>query len=245
MASVQHIIRPYKNLATYVGIILSCAVAIIFGLFPVYRTTRDLYFQSTDLSQKVTKLKEKLRMLQGLDEDIVRDQLLSLIAAIPQEKSIPTLFTTVEGVSAQAGVTVSEISFAAGGPLATEAAKRQTIEEKKLGVTILPFTLSMEGELNTIRSFLDIASNVRRIFRIREFTLTIPETGVPKSQVEIDGFFSPFPASIADVSETLAPLTQKEEETVAKVNAIPLTSSAQLESIPISALPPKADPFSP
>lgn len=245
MASVAKIIRPYKHILVYSAILCASGLTLFLGIIPAFRATTTLYSELRELSVKVTALRGKLTMLQSLDEESLRNQLGSLITGIPQHKSLPTVFTTLESIGAQSGVTLTEMSFAVAGPLATQAASRQTVEEKKLGASLLPFSVSAEGQLTQMRDFLALVVGVRRILRIRTATLITPVDAVVKARLDIDAFFAPFPAAIAQSAEKLEPLSAKDEEMLAKVGAIPVAGQPESDVPSLTTLPTKNDPFSP
>lgn len=237
-------VRPYKTIALYLLVLVVSAAALVFGLVPIVKQAFKLYQDTQTLAIKVSALRQKVRMLQSLDEESLRNQLLALVSAVPANKSLPSLFATVEGVSAQSGVSLIDLSVTAAGPLATDAAKRLTIEEKKLGVSILPFSVGVEGQPAQLRSFMEVSANVRRFYQIRQAQINFSPEGLARGRFETSAYYTPFPASLGEVTEALEPLGAKEEQIIAAVSAIPQAAAAEV-AVSTAPLPLKADPFSP
>lgn len=237
-------IRPYKTIALYLLVLTVSAAVLVFGLVPIAKQAIKLYQDTQTLAVKVSQLRQKVRMLQSLDEESLRSQLLALVSAVPASKSLPSLFATVEGVSAQAAVSLIDLSVISAGPLATDAAKRLTIEEKKLGVSILPFSVGVEGQPLQLRSFMEVSANVRRFYQIRQAQLNFSPEALVRGRFEMSAYYTPFPASLGEVTEKLEPLGAREEQIIAQVSAIPQAAAAET-AVSAVPLPLKDDPFSP
>lgn len=245
--SIIHTIRPYRPLIVSGAILIVCAIGLFAAVAPLAKKTIDLVQEVGPLGEEVASLKEKEQALLVLDAATLQEQLSVLLSAVPQEKSIPTLFSMVEGVAGESGVSIEDMGLSSPGSIATASAVKQTSEEQKLGSGLLPFTLSISGGIEQTRTFLDMSSSVRRLARIRTFSLTVREDGTARTSLDIDAFWLPFPAAIGKVSQRISALSPEQEQVIADMRALPLFAPSV--GIPLNVAipegPVKSDPFAP
>ncbi len=217
------------------------AILIIFGIFPGARRAYELYNKLGEERQEVADLQARVNLLASFDEAVLFEQLSTLTSAIPVDKSIPTILSTVDGVSAKTGSVFASMQLASPGSIATEAARRQTSEEAALGSFLLPFTLTVEGDYSKLRDTLDVLVTSRRLLRIKNFTLSFSKTGQGRAVVSMDTLYAPL-SKISPSGRKVTPLTQKETEFLTRVANIPLLATP----LAIGAtFEPRPDPFSP
>jgi Tfp pilus assembly protein PilO len=245
--SLKKFIKTYQQIITSVVILLICAGSIIFGIVPAVRKLIDMRETNALLTTKNQGLRLKASVLASLDEEVQKINLNSLIAAVPPDKSLPSIFSTIDGLSANTGVSVSNFVLMSAGSLATESARKQSGEEQKLGSNLLPFSVSIKGSYQQIRNFLESAVAVRRFFRVRQFDLTFTGPAVLTATLGMDAYYAPFPTQLGLIEQRLDLLTPKEEEVIGKVSTLPLLaqevviSAAELSSQPTG----KENPFAP
>lgn len=246
MPPIDTLLKKYKDLIISVVILLFCAIGFIGGVAPAAQKVQGLFDQTQQLSSQTKALRTKLTALNALDESVLRNQLNEVIAAVPSDKSLPTVFSTVEGIAGQAGVSIANMSIGGDASLATPTAAKRTAQEKQLGTRTIPFSVTIEGTPPAIQQFIALAPQVRRLLRIRTFAITFPSNDRPVHiAVEMDAFYEPFPGSIGKTGSALPILSDKEVEIISMVSKLPMVNSAEV------ALPPpligqtKPDPFAP
>lgn len=245
MSKLTRAIRPYQGLLVPVVILALCAAALLFGVVPAVRGMMTLQQESSDLNEQNRAVTEKVTLLEALDETQLLNQLSILTSAVPTDNSPALLLASVEGLSAQAESTIVSVEIGSPGLLATESAKKQTSEEKQLGSNISPLTVTLEGTLAQIRSFLAAVGGVRQFMRVTNFTIAFNDEGIAKATIGMSGFFSPLPHSIGTASQALEPLTQDEEAVLGRVARIPVISFELPVTLVPAAGPFRPDPFSP
>lgn len=212
----QHIIVP----ALAMGI---AVLAFFLGVVPLIGKTGALQNRSRELTGEITVLKEKRMALDALDEETLRTQLFSLLSAVPSDKSLPLLFSTLDSLSAETGITVSDMAIVSPGAIASASGQqKQSLLERDIGSNLLTFSITIDGNLDQIRSFLEKAIAVRRFFRVRQFSLGFTSGTVGKVRVSMDAFYAPLPTSIGKTSQPLTPLTEVEQNLLERVGALPL-----------------------
>lgn len=246
MPPIDALLKKYKDVIISVVILLFCAVGFISGVIPATQKVRGLLDQTRQLSSKTQALRTKLTALNALDENTLRSQLNELISAVPSDKSLPTVFSTVEGIAGQAGVSITSMGIGGDSSLATPAASKRTAQEKQIGTRTIPFSVTIEGALPAIQQFITLAPQVRRLLRIRTFAITFPTSDLPVHiAVEMDAFYEPFPVTIGKTGSALPTLSESEVDIIAKVAKLPLANVSE------NSLPPpligqvKSNPFAP
>jgi Tfp pilus assembly protein PilO len=245
--SFRKFIKKYQQIIISVAILLVCIGSIIFGIIPAIGKLLALWETNATLTTKNQALRLKASVLASLDEETQRQNLNALIAAVPPDKSLPSIFSTIDGLSVNTGVAVTDFILTGAGSLATESARKQSGEEQKLGSNLLPFSVSIIGSYEQIRNFLESAVAVRRFFRVRQFELSFTGSSDLTATLGMDAYYASLPTHLGQIEQRLDLLTLKEEEVIAKVSTLPLLaqevviSAAELSSQPAG----KDNPFAP
>lgn len=234
-------LRPYQEFVLPVTLLGVSSLVIFIGVIPGVRKTYQQWNQLQVEQQEVTELREKVTFLASLNETTLFNQLSSLTSTIPTDKSIPSIFSTIDGVSAKTGSVFSSMQLASPGSIATAAAKRQTTEEATLGSYVTPFTLTMEGSYSQLRDTFDTLTTSRRLLRIKNVTVSFTTESSGRAILSMDTFYAPL--SKSSIGKKLVPLTGKEDSLIARVSNLPLLSRVGVAtSVPVL---PRPDPFSP
>lgn len=231
MAVLPKAFRPYQSIAVSIGLLLLCIVGVVVGVIPAVGKIEEQISAAKSLKEDTVSLSKKLSVLTAIDDQTVRTQLATVLSAVPADRSYPTIFETVEGVAAQTGVSVKTLNITGGGAIATSSGAKATAEEKKLGTRTVPFSVSVEGSLSNLEQFITLAPKVRRLLRIRVFSISYPKDDRPVNiTIEMDGFYMPLPTTIGNVKATLPSLTDSDVSVIDKLSQFPLAvdQSAQL-----------------
>lgn len=245
MIVLRRLFRAYKGMIPAVLLLIFSVGGFTYGVIPAGRIVWRLVSEREGVQKEVAGLRKKSQALGGLDEEMLSAQLALLTSAVPADKSIPTVFTTVEEVARQSGMGLTAVSVANPGVLATESAKKQSTEERKLGSSIVPVSISGEGTIDQVRDFFKRAVSVRRLLRVRFFDVTFLSSDRAVLHAGLDTFFSPLPATIGDIRTPLEPLTNAEELLLTNISEFPsgamMGNSTELPLLPSTT----RDPFSP
>ncbi len=211
MPKLNTILKTYQGLIISGVILLFCAVGLIAAVIPAIDKVQTLWQDTQKLSDDNKALQTKLNALNLLDETSLRQQLDTVISAVPADKSLPTLFSTVDALSAQSGVSVMALTVNGNTSLASgSAATRITPEERLLGTQTVPFSLSIQGTLASIQQFITLAPQVRRLLRIRTFAISFPQDNRPiRIALEMDAFYQPSPTTLGKTGTVLPSLTDR------------------------------------
>lgn len=229
-----------------VSILLFCAIGIIFAAIPSVQKIQEFIGMMSTLKQETVMFSRKLETLNILHEDELRDQLAQVLSAVPTDRSFPTLFETVEGVGAQTGVYIRSMNITGGTTLATPSASKVSAEDKKIGTRTVPFSVTVEGSLVTLEQFITISPRVRRLLRIKSFSISFPKNESPVViSIEMDAFYEPLPISLGSAKATLSVLTDEDLAVINTLTQFPLATQQGSELPPPLVGRVKENPFSP
>lgn len=238
-------IQLYESLGMSAAILLFCVIGAVVGVVPMIQKIYDNVTALATLTADYNALQKKLTLLSSMDESTLRDDLANALSAVPGDQSIPTMFSTVEALAAQTGVTVSTMQTE-GGSIATSSAGKASSLETQLGTRVVPFSVTITGSFDAVEQFIAKAPTIRRLLRIRTFSISFPHDNANISvALAMDAFYEPFPTTIGSANSQIIPLTADEEDTMTKIRALTLVTDQAAVSLP----PPqigkiKDDPFS-
>lgn len=240
---LRRLLRIYQGFVVSGAILLFGTLAFALAVLPGIRATRDLYGNLTEIEKETQALSGKLTFLTSLHADDLLSRFATLLLAVPQDKSVPTTFSTVEEFAKQSGVSIVDMSLTSPGSLASAAAARQSVSEKKIGASNLPFSLTASGGYDRIRAFVGAINKVRRLFDVTSFDLSIGSTGEAHVRLSLTAFYQPLPTKVGSVQSPVIALTQKEEEILENVAGYPDVSQTPLESLTPDLSGGPRDPF--
>ncbi|MBI5621174.1 type 4a pilus biogenesis protein PilO [Candidatus Gottesmanbacteria bacterium] len=238
-----------RFLLIYQGFVLSgtvfvfCLLALVLAVIPGVRATRDLYDNLQMVRKEGEGLARKLTVLESIHEEDIKGQLLMMFTAVPQEKSVPTVISSVEGLALTAGVNLLDLSLISPGSLATGSANRQSLAEKKIGASGLPLTITVSGSYDQIRAFVSKINAIKRMFDVSSFDLSIGDSGQTQARVSLTAYYQPIPTKVGSIAGLLVPLNQKEEETLKTVAQYPDMTGVSSETLTPVSSGGKRDPF--
>jgi hypothetical protein len=246
MPPLDKFFRTYQNILVSSALLVFCVIGMIFGVVPSALKIQELAAQVKDVSEQTSGLQKKLDTLINLDEDTLRRQLTDVLSAVPAERSFPTLFETVEGIAARTGTTVVQMHLSGGTTLATPSAAKVSASDKKLGTRTIPFSVTISGSLQAVQEFITLAPKVRRLLRIRTFSISFPRDVRPLSvAIEMDAFYEPLPTSLGTAKTLLPQLSAADEDIISKLGQLPLITQENGELPPPLIGRVKDDPFAP
>lgn len=243
MRIIRRALRLYQGFIVSGVILLFGTIGVIFAVVPGVQATIALFERVRTEEKEYDVLSSKLTFLTSLQEDDVRDQLVMLLSAIPQEKSVPSIFTTVDGLTATSGVSIEEMNLTSPGSLATASASRQSGIADKINASTLPFSLTASGTYDNIRSFVSSINQVKRLFDVTSFEFSMASADDGRVSLSLIAFYQPLPTKVGSIEAPIAPLTSKEEDVLAKLIKYPDISTSALQPAPSVSLGGARDPF--
>lgn len=241
---IRRFLRLYEGFVISGAIILFGLIAVVFAVIPAIRSTVDLYEKIGVIQKEVDALSGKLALLQSMDEESLRGQLVVLLSAIPQDKSVPTIFGTVDGLVAKAGVRITDMTIANPGSIATASATKSSASLKVKGVPFLPLSLEVAGSYDQIQEFFSLINQVRRLFTVENFDLSVPSVGETHARIAMGAYYQPLPIKVGSVEAPIQNFSPTELATLEKLSTyqdFAQSSATQLTPVINNV---KRDPFS-
>lgn len=214
-------IKIYKTFIIHGCIICASVIAFFIGIMPAIRKVRELRQSILSVREEVRIYDEKLLFVNTLNEDQLEKNLTSLVSAVPTTKSLPTIFSMIEGLSRQSGANISSFSIESPGSIATDSSK-PNIVDADTGSNIISFSVIVSGSLESLRAFLDAARNIKRLVRVDTFSISISKENQGGSySVRLSMFYIPLPEKLVQPQAPLSPLTQDDQKLIDEVALLP------------------------
>lgn len=242
---IKYILRTYQSIAISIAVLVFCISAVIGGVIPSVQKVRELFISVSALTKDNTMLKDKTALLDSYSEEDLKQKLVVVLSAVPGDKGLPGLFSTVEAVANTAGVKITDMTVT-GGSVASSSAGKQSASEKKVGSHIIPFTVSVIGTASSIQQFIMLAPTVRRLMRIRLFSILFSKSDAELTvTLSMDAFYEPYVTPLGSTSSVLTALSTSELEFIDTLSTFPLVGQVS-EAAPATAVTEqKSNPFSP
>jgi len=203
----------------------------IYGIIPVVKTILHLYQEVGNITKSNKILSNKATLLENLSEDAYKQELNDLIAAVPNDKSIPTILNTIDAVANESRVEITSFSLSNVGSIASTSASVKSSKGKSSGSTLLSLMVGIRGSYENIYSFLAKINNVRRFFSIRMFNIFFPDTNTIDVLIGMDAFYAPLSPLSDTTNLPLEQLSTKEEDLLITIAQMPdyshITQGAQ------------------
>ncbi|MBA7495518.1 hypothetical protein ES702_06105 [subsurface metagenome] len=202
--------------------------------------------------EKLSRLIEKHTALAALDETALKEQFLLANEAIPSKRDVAGLLAQVERIALETGLLIDGVSLKGGG-IATQSAEKQEKIPQKKSENKFQSKVTIKGEMERIRDFLEKLLKSRRIIEVTRVQLSAPLTQVatPSAMttiVTIDVFFKLLPETMGAADSPLPQITQTEKEVYEEIALLPFLSQplALPQGFEVSATPSaRISPFGP
>lgn len=233
--------RFYKGFLVSGGVLLGAVLLSLFITLPLAQRTSSLFQETNTLSNEIKVLRQKDQLLQSVDETTLQNELASLVAAIPLDKSLPTIFTTLDGLTGKTGVAIDDVALASPGTISTPSA----VQAGRGPNNEVGFSASVKGSADQVLAFTETVHAIRRLFTIKAMDLGVNQNGTINITVGMTGYYLPLKKGSSSESQ-FSLLSQKEETLLRSVMSFPLLSEASTSAgTPIEPLfIGKEDPFS-
>lgn len=244
---IQRFIKMHRSLSVYGVLLLLGIIGVVIGLVPAGKNVFALITQVKTLETDISNFRTKIVILSSYEDSVFENMVHDVLAAIPQDKSVNTLLSTIEVTAAKNGLAVSSFSVAALGSIATQSGSLDK-PDSKLGVNILPASFVVEGDISGLRDFLNDIIKIRRLIRVKSMDLMFQnKTTVIQAKVTVDAFYKTLPQTIGKVSDSVESLSQKEQDLLTKIISYPIVYEAPIifdtVNTSLPANPVNADPF--
>jgi len=229
--------KSFGNLTVF--LLPSIAVVTVIFAFllinPRIKDILDLNKSIKDLENKVANVDRKLSILSSLDSNSLLSQVTEAEKALPSQKDIPGLLSSLDRLAQETGVSITSFQVVPGEITATSSAKA-------IGAESLPFKMSVSGSYEGVKSFLSKAVNSNRTLRIRSVAISAKSQAGQSSvsaSLDMEAFYQVISRIIFAPSERLPDITVEEQKALEKARLRP-----NLSEVPGAIAPTgKVNPF--
>lgn len=241
MFNLHRLILFYRSLFLTIGGLVVSLILIVLVLFPAVSGLRNLYKALPRLETEVAELEVKANLLAGVDPQVLQQNLLVLTSALPTEKSLPTILSTVEGVAGKTGATVVSIDLQGPGSLASESAVAH-LPTSKFPAQRLTAEVMVRGEVEQLKEYLGLISKVRRLLTVAKFGLNTTNPANATLSLSVNAYYGALTDSSGALK--LTPLSTEEENILSIVENLPSMSTFALTpAAPLGQV--RDNPFAP
>lgn len=220
------------------GVFIACVIFIVIAfltfqfLIPNIQKIQEVIVTSQDQEKKLTDLRNKVTVLESINKTEEAGILKKIIAVLPEEKDVFSIFAGIDGLESDSGVVITKSDFRVG-VISTESAKMArsaTGENESLRVLI---QFEAVGTRESMRKLFDILGTVKtRLFTASEVHVGYAGQDQMTVNFVLSAYYSPFPASLGSVQGSL-PEFSKELMTLKTLIA--------KESLPVSEVMPSME----
>src|SRR5438552_1617774 len=98
MKQVRKLLHTYQNIIITAVMVIGVIIGVIWGIIPTVEKILTLRGESTTLVKQDGLLRAKVNTLDSSDEDTFKKYLAELSTAVPPDKSLTSVFSTIDGL---------------------------------------------------------------------------------------------------------------------------------------------------
>lgn len=197
-----NIYSKYKLILFPAVIVIVTILIGYFVLFPQIGNLISSQDKITEISRKVKVLNEKVKKLESLDEQDLKDKLAIVLNTLPQEADFAKTLSIIQTLAVQYQFII--VSFQTGRS-----------DDKSLKLASYGVSLDLSGPKDQVERFIESINTNFRMMRTGRLDINIPQGGNDATTtLSVDVYFSQIPTSIGAVDAPLAELTNQDEELI-------------------------------
>lgn len=207
---------------------------LLFVVRPRLGEIFELRGQVAKAKQDAVVLENKLSNLQNFDQDKLLSDVKKVETALPSDKDLQGLLSTLERLAAETGVGILAVQLTPGqiSPIPAGGAAEN-----------FPVKITITGNFFQIKNHLARVFESIRVIGVKSLTITLGTVGSASlsATLNLDSFFQQLSATQVQVREPLQNLTSAEQQILDKIS-VPQPATVTPPPPPITG---KADPFAP
>jgi len=141
---------------------------IIGVLIPSLGKTGELRRKILIRSKEEEKLTQKMRVINNMNKEALKDRLRVLDQALPPRKDVVLYLATVDGLSRELGLSFAGISLSPGDVTEASASSKTKIADIVKGVHVLETEIKINGSRDKIYEFLRVLEKTSPLMQIKD-----------------------------------------------------------------------------
>lgn len=213
-----------KNQSLIISGIIIVVVFILTVVFliPNIQKIQEVTISSETKEQTLNNLRAKVTILDSIQKEEELFTLKKIIAILPEEKDVFTIFTGIDTLERESGVVITKSDLKVG-VISTESALTRSSKEDNLSVEI---NFEALGSKESILRLFDVLQSMKtRLFTARRVKIEYLSPDSLSVSFTILAYYSPFPAKLGSVDSQIVPLSEK---------MVSLKDAIMREAMPVS-----------
>ena len=249
-------IAKYSTLAVSAVSILVSLLILFLVVWPKLSETLQIKKSNSELTQKVSSLKEKAGILARLDQAKLEEQVVAAEQLLPSGKNVFLLVSQVERAAASSGVLLNRVESTPGSLDTTSekppanAAASATEAQTEISPS-LKVSVSVTSGYRCVLQFLNKVLAIPRAVSISDLAIssaTSEGSAQLKASMSVIAYYKQLPKDLGSIEAPVTELTQSEKNRLEKIIstglAVPASSTSASGSVPQVPIG-RADIFAP
>lgn len=212
---------------------LASLVILVGVIIPQLLTYLDVKSKIGDLQTRVSNLEAKASELQTLDEGQITQQFNSAFTVYPADQEVPSALVILQNLAEQSGLQLASTTYSSG--------------QKTNGRNNYILTLTLDGSITAIRTFLNKLQSAPRVFGVDAISARFNKTDGSSLEVELPiiVYYEPSSKVSWTTEDPLPKLSPQEEKLVNQIidqvnskTTQQLDPEASYSAVPIGKLNP-------
>lgn len=226
--------QSLERLKAYSWPIFLIVVGVTLAVFIALPNFNEYFLQRNKMAEKKQKLAlltEKAAALASLDRDRLRRQLQVAESALPSEKAVPGLLSGLERIAAESGAAVTAFQISPGIISSREnSEEKNPVPVKEIATPAIPFTISLEGNYQSLKGFLLRLKKARRLIGLDKLSFVNLQTQDNpenlRTNLSLLAYYLPLPEDPPLPEEKLESISPEELDFLAEVESFEVISVA-------------------
>lgn len=205
----EGIINIYSKYKFFLFPLIIVIVTISIGYFVIYPQIGNVLSSQdkiSEINRKTTSLNEKVKKLEKLDEEDLKDNLAVALKTLPQEADFANTLGIIQTLAAQYQFII--VNF-----------QTSRNDDKSLKLSSYGVSLDLLGPKDLVERFIDSINTNFRLMRTGRLEINTPAGSEEATTlITVDVYFSSIPTTIGAVDAPLAELTQDDEERLSELS---------------------------
>lgn len=233
--------KNLKNKAYFIPVIVLAFIILmsVFFLSPRLLEIGSINRKLSTDKKTLAKLTQKVANLEGIDTVELSSKVDETFKVLPTEKEVPNVLITLKALTEEVGISLKGIELNPG-EISTASAISKNIQ--KAGLPSLTLGITVSGDKDKIKAFLDKLNTVAPLMRIEKLSFSQSKEFTTTSGLVLNTFFLSLPESMGPVEVPLPVITKQEEETFRKLTEYHPVKASETILSPVQSG--KENPFS-
>lgn len=225
-SSLLPLFRKYRSFFISIGIFVLTVFLTFQFLLPNIQKIQEIVVSAQQQEQKLDQLRSKVTVLDSTNKTEELETLKKIIAVLPEEKDVFTIFSGIDTLEKETGVVITRSDFRVG-VVSTGSARTSLIqrgEDNKLNVDI---QFEAIGNEESILKLFELLGTVNtRLFTAKDVSIDYTNPDQITVGFILSAYFLPFPAQLGNVDSPL-PVLSKDQQSLREVIAREALPAAQ------------------